>query len=397
MNETQVRNLLAEELADPDLIRLTLSRPRPDSSYRKGQARRIRIADREVLQLALQTAKQEFHANLSEEERLEKIWNVWTEHFEHLHLFSRTKDLQFQRESVENYRVRRTRPSTPATALPVTEHNRDKEHLLPEGRPIPFLVEIGIMNRDGKVLAPKYHKFRQINRFVELVDDVTRDLPRDRELRMIDFGSGKSYLTFAVHDLFTRVRNRPCKIVGVDRNPDVVETCRGVAARLGTPGLEFRVGEIGTYPWDEPVDVVFSLHACDTATDDVLGAAALRQVPVILSAPCCQHELAPQLSPPDWQAFLQHGILRERLGALATDALRAAALEVMGYQTQLLEFVDLEHTPKNLLIRAVRSSDTTAGPALKIRNYQALRKALGIRRFHLEELLGSRLTDPVVE
>lgn len=243
------------------------------------------------------------------------------------------------------------------------------------------------MNSAGKVLAPKYHKFRQINRFVEMVDDVTRDLPRDRPLRVVDFGSGKSYLTFAMHHLFREVQQRDCSLVGVDLNSDVVQTCRDVAQKLNASGLDFQVGEIGNFAWEAPVDVVVSLHACDTATDDVLAAAALHQVPVILSAPCCQHELAPQLANPEWHAFLQHGILRERLGALATDALRAAALETLGYEIQLMEFVDLEHTPKNLLIRAVLSPTSLQNRETKLTHYHSLRKTLGIKSFHLENHL----------
>jgi len=190
-----------------------------------------------------------------------------------------------------------------------------------------------------------------------------------------------------MHHLFREVQQRDCSLVGVDLNSDVVQTCRDVAQKLNASGLDFQVGEIGNFAWEAPVDVVVSLHACDTATDDVLAAAALHQVPVILSAPCCQHELAPQLANPEWHAFLQHGILRERLGALATDALRAAALETLGYEIQLMEFVDLEHTPKNLLIRAVLSPTSLQNRETKLTHYHSLRKTLGIKSFHLENHL----------
>lgn len=384
----EIRQLFEEEVSSADLLKLTLSRPLADSPWKKGIARPVLIGDQSVLQLALQTDRQEFHRNLGRDEFSSEIWKMWEQHFEHLHLFSRDKDLQFQRSSDDSCRVQRTKPSLKSDSLPTLEHNREKEYLLPEGMPIPFLVEIGIMNRAGKVLAPKYHKFRQINRFAEMVDDVTRDLPRDRPLRVVDFGSGKSYLTFAVHHLLTEVQKRECQIVGVDRNPDVIETCRRVVGTLNCQGLDFMIGQISDFDWGVPCDVVISLHACDTATDDVIGAAALHRVPVILSAPCCQHELAPQLKNSNWQAFLQHGILRERLGGLATDALRAAALEVLGYDTQLLEFVDLEHTPKNLLIRAVRMSEGARECDESRARYNALRNALGINTFRLEQILG---------
>jgi len=389
--QAEIRSLFEAQIASPDLIRLTLSHPLPESQWRKAYARPLLLAENPVLQLSTQTDKQEFHRNLSWDEAPSEIWNLWQQHFFHLHIFTSTRDYQFSRTPDGSVRIQKTKPSFQPDALPTLDHNREKAYLLPEGKPIPFLVEIGIMNRAGKVLAAKYHKFRQINRFAEMVDDVTRNLPRDRPLRVVDFGSGKSYLTFALHHLLREVQQRDCLIIGVDRNPAVIETCSSVAQKLQLTGLEFRTGEIADFPWNSEIDVVVSLHACDTATDDVLGAAGSRNVPVILSAPCCQHELAPQLTHPDWFAFLQHGILRERLGSLVTDALRAAALEILGYETQLLEFVDLEHTPKNLLIRAVRQSGPVSDLEAKHARYRSLRAALGIEHFHLEKILGDQL------
>jgi hypothetical protein len=236
---------------------------------------------------------------------------------------------------------------------------------------VPFLVELGVMTPDGKVRAQRYDKFRQVNRFLELVDDV---LPR-RPLRIVDFGSGKSYLTFALYHLLAVERGADVEVVGLDLKEDVIERCRSLAERLGYDRLRFEVGDIALFE-GEPADVVVSLHACDTATDAALERAVRWRAEVILAVPCCQHELAGQLEVEELAPLLAHGILRERFAALATDAARAQLLEAVGYDAQVVEFVDLEHTAKNLLIRAVRKRDT--GDAATLRRYRAFKEQLGI-------------------
>jgi hypothetical protein len=249
--------------------------------------------------------------------------------------------------------------------------------LIPENVPVPFLVEAGVMTRSGKVRASKQAKFRQINRFLELVDDVLDALPPAGALRVIDFGCGKSYLTFALHHLLTVVRGREVNILGLDRKRDVVRSCARLAGKLECRGLEFRIGEIADQAIEGPVDLAVSLHACDTATDDALARAVAWRTGVILAVPCCQHELAGLLRSDPWEPLLRHGILKERLAALATDALRAQALEAAGYRTQVVEFIDLEHTAKNLLIRAVRrSGGDRRDEALAA--YEDFKQALGL-------------------
>ncbi|MFC4601909.1 class I SAM-dependent methyltransferase [Cohnella hongkongensis] len=233
-------------------------------------------------------------------------------------------------------------------------HNRDKRYILPEGEPVPFLIALGVMTPEGKVVKAKYDKFRQINRFVEMVADVAPELPKNKALRIVDFGCGKSYLTFALYHYLAVQMKLPVRIFGLDLKKDVIEHCAGLAARLGWDELTFAVGDISDFEDRDSVDMVVTLHACDTATDAALLKAIGWEASVILSVPCCQHELFRQISQPALQPLLKHGILKERFAALATDAIRANLLELAGYRTQLLEFVDLEHTPKNLLIRAVK-------------------------------------------
>ncbi|NOU92072.1 methyltransferase [Paenibacillus sp. LMG 31456] len=251
------------------------------------------------------------------------------------------------------------KPPTKKQAAELT-HNRKKNYLLEEGTPVPFLVELGIMNAEGKVKAQKYDKFRQINRFIELIADVVPHLAKDRTLNIVDFGCGKSYLTFALYYYLKELQGLDIRVIGLDLKEDVIRHCSGLADKFGYDQLQFLVGDIAQYNDLERVDMVVTLHACDTATDAALEKAVRWQADVILSVPCCQHELFKQVRNDVLAPLLQHGILKERFSALATDAIRAKLLDIVGYRTQLLEFIDMEHTPKNLLIRAVKGKQPTA-------------------------------------
>jgi hypothetical protein len=268
-------------------------------------------------------------------------------------------------------------------------HDRVKRRVLPEGTPVPFLVELGVMSRDGTVVPRRYAKYRQVNRFLELVEDVLPDLPEGR-LQVVDFGSGKSYLTFALHHLLTAVHGREVELVGLDLKDDVVATCERLARHLGAEGLRFEVGDIAGYRGLDGADLVVSLHACDTATDAALERAVRWHASVVLAVPCCQHELLGQIQNPELAPLLRHGILKERFAAEVTDAARAQLLTLVGYETQLVEFVPLEHTPKNVLIRAVRRPQRRRDRAA--REYRALADALGIQPW-LERALADVLPE----
>ncbi|GMO40728.1 MAG: SAM-dependent methyltransferase [Treponemataceae bacterium] len=297
----------------------------------------------------------------------------------------------------------RDAPSADATA-----HNRAKHTLIPEGEPAPFLVHLGVMTPDGAVIASKRKKFRQMNRFLEYVDDMfsrrvssaqgTRDA--QKLFRIVDFGSGKSYLTFAVHYLFTRIYKLPVEITGVDIKADVVAHCNKLARCLRCDGLSFAEDRIENFcdrvfggysaggSQNSPPDLFIMLHACDTATDYALAAAIAHDVPAVMAVPCCQHELNALLSHDSglrtaggFSPLMSHGLLRERFSALATDAARIALLEQAGYSVQALEFTEAEDTQKNLLIRAEKT------PSAKNR-----RAALGIEKDPLSRALGVTLT-----
>ena len=282
-------------------------------------------------------------------------------------------------------RILRRQPTRPqASGL----HDRPKRHVLPEGEPVPFLVALGVQTPDGRVRAQRRAKFRQVNRFVELVEDVVPRLP-DGPLRVVDFGSGRAYLTFALHDLLVRRHGRQVRLLGLDVKPDVVAECEALARRLDAVGLSFEVGDIAEADLDD-VDLVVSLHACDTATDAALDRAVRGGARVILAVPCCQHELLGQLDNDVLRPLLRHGTLRERFVAEVTDAARARLLELAGYDVQVVEFVALEHTPKNVLLRAVRTDRPERDRARLAHEYRAFADSLGIRP-ELERLLGDRV------
>jgi hypothetical protein len=263
-------------------------------------------------------------------------------------------------------------------------HDRRKQHMLPEGEPVPYLVELGVQTPEGRVRSSRRAKFRQVNRFVELVDDVVPALPGG-PLRVVDYGSGRAYLTFALHDLLTRVHGREVDLVGLDLKPDVVADCEALARKLGADGLRFEVGDI-VHAHLDGVDLVVSLHACDTATDAALERAIRAGAQVILAVPCCQHELLEQLSSDLLRPLLRHGTLKERFAAEVTDAARARLLELAGYDVQVVEFVPLEHTPKNVLLRATRTSRADGDVARLAAEYRGFADALGIEPA-LERLL----------
>lgn len=232
-------------------------------------------------------------------------------------------------------------------------HNRKKKYILEEGIPVPFLIDLGVMTQNGSIVNAHYDKFRQINRFLEYIEDILPSLPTGRELRILDFGCGKSYLTFAIYYYLKVLKGYPVRITGLDLKEDVIRHCNELAVKYGYDKLEFLCGDIAYYDGCSQVDMVVTLHACDTATYYALAKAVGWGAKVILSVPCCQHELNKQMKNDLLSPVLHYGILKERMAALMTDGLRAQILEANGYRTQILEFIDMAHTPKNLLIRAV--------------------------------------------
>ena len=260
-------------------------------------------------------------------------------------------------------------------AVEISGHDKEKKRILPEGEAVGFLVHLGVTDEHGNVYKNSRDKYRQINRFLEFIDDLKEHFPKDRPVKIVDFGCGKSYLTFAIHYYLTEKLGLETDITGLDLKPDVISTCTEIVEKLSLKGIRFLQGDINEFAPLENVDMTVSLHACDTATDAALAQAVHSKSKLIVSVPCCHHEAAKVIVCDSLSPILEHGILKQRLSEIATDALRGKYLEALGYKVQIFEFIESEHTPKNLMIRAINSGK----PSKKaLEEYEALCKLLNL-------------------
>ncbi len=326
----------------------------------------------------------EFHERASELATIMKQINIYTTDHDYQVLISKKMKVTIIKKA----------PSKHKDHLSLS-HNRKKQYVFEEGNPVPFLIELGIMNSQGMVNKSRYNKFRQINRFVEMIRDISDELPKNKKLRIIDFGCGKSYLTFALHYYLRELCKLDIEVVGLDLKQDVINTCNNLVQKLKLKDITFLVGDIEHYTGHNEVDMVVSLHACNTATDAAIAKVVRWNAKVILSVPCCHHELYTQIENDILSPLLDYGIIKERFAALATDGIRAQVLEILGYKSQLVEFIDMEHTPKNILIRAVKTGSSQDNKQL-IQNYQRLTSFLAAKpslesmlEVELQEILAS--------
>ena len=348
----ELRTVLEDNL-NSEFLLAVLSNPRRADGPNKVRIRPVRHKDRHVYQFEAFCGTQVFHQNLEKEEACGKILE-YMENFRQMQLETQSaavSALVSKKGKVTVKKKLRARKKAPAA----TDHNRKKHYILEEGIPVPFLQDLGVITAEGKIVRTKFDKFRQINRFLEFIQDVLPKLPREREIRILDFGCGKSYLTFAMYYYLHELQGLDVRILGLDLKEDVIRACNQLSQRYGYEKLRFLEGNIADYTGADEVDMVVTLHACDTATDFALAKAVGWKAKVILSVPCCQHELNGQMENELLRPILQYGLIKERLAALVTDGLRAQYLEREGYDVQVLEFIDMEHTPKNILLRAVRT------------------------------------------
>ncbi len=305
--------------------------------------------DSEYYQIERYTDKQVFHENISKEVLNDKLLEIISGNYKQVNGWSQhyTYDLKISKKGKVNLK----RNKGDNRAVEKKSHNNEKNYILKEGTIIQPLIDLGVFTKEGKVVRSMYDKYKQINRFVEIIDDEIKD-KNCTELTILDFGCGKSYLTFVIYYYFTKIRNIRVKMIGLDLKEDVISKCNKIAESYNYDNLHFELGDINGFKYNDKVDMVITLHACDTATDYALFNAIKWNVKNIFSVPCCQHELNSQMESKNLSIVTKYGIIKERIGALLTDSIRGSLLECAGYKTQILEFIDIEHSPKNILIRA---------------------------------------------
>lgn len=340
-----------KEIMDNELERLIISNPKnKDVEYKKIVVRPVLIKNEVLYQFEKYTDKQVFHSN----ETLDECQNSvirFMEDFRQCDAFTKKKNYVVKISKKGKVFVS-SKVNTSISAV-IKEHNRTKNYLIPDGTFIEPLYDLGIFTKEGKVVSSMYDKYKQINRFIEMIDDaISEDI---KHLNIIDFGCGKSYLTFILYYYLVYIKKISVYMVGLDLKADVIKNCNEVAKKYGYDNLEFKIGDINGYKSDVPIDMVISLHACDTATDYALYNAIKWNAKMIFSVPCCQHEINGQIQSDNFGIFTKYGLLKERMAALMTDQIRANLLESESYKVQVLEFIDMAHSPKNILLRCIKS------------------------------------------
>lgn len=384
----EVQDLFKEIIDNEKFIYGVFSnlRKKDAEGFKKVNVKPVLIKDEVMYQFTFEYPTKVLHKNFKPYEAVEEMVKLLTETFRQGMVFTKDADYQILISKKGKASILKRNPTRNEVDL---SHNRKKQYILEEGKPIDFLVRLGVMNENGKVYSKRYDKFRQINRFLEMVSDVIPYLNKDKTINIIDFGCGKSYLTFALYHYLVDILKLDVNIIGLDLKEDVIKFCNEVAEDLKFEKLRFIHGDIKDYKGVQEVDMVVTLHACDTATDAALAKAVNWDADVILSVPCCQHEFYDKIYNPVLEPMLSHGIIKERLASLVTDSLRAIVLEMLGYQVQLLEFIDMDHTPKNILIRAVKTDKKDNANAVK--KYKEFKEFWNLKDLYIEEAFGEKI------
>lgn len=379
MEETRA---VLEQCFTIDLTSGIISNPREKGGITKVKIRPMLVKEKLVFQFETFENNQAFHENVSAEEAVEKVLQ-YMERFKQLQMMTKTVNYTILISKKGKVTVQKKGVKGEAKKVDLS-HNRSKKYILEEGVKVPFLYDLGVQTADGKIVKSRFDKFRQINRFLEFIEDILPQLAKDKEVTILDFGCGKSYLTFAMYYYLHELKGYDIRIIGLDLKKDVIRLCNELSEKYGYEKLKFLEGNIADYTGVDEVDMVVTLHACDTATDFALAKAVGWNAKVILSVPCCQHELNGQIQSDMLAPVLKYGLIKERMAALITDALRAEYLEGEGYDAQILEFIDMEHTPKNILIRAVKTGKKKENKA-EIKNCE--------KQLHVSPMLGRLLED----
>ncbi|MBU5425604.1 SAM-dependent methyltransferase [Tissierella pigra] len=383
-----IKILLDEIILNNEIIYGVISnlRKKGEDGFTKVTMKPVLIKDDVKLQFTYEYKTKVIHKNLELNESIKEIGRLLDEEFKQGIIFTKKADYQILISKKGKVNILKKKPTKEDLDL---SHNRKKSYIIQEGEPVDFLVRLGVMTEKGKVVAKKYDKFRQINRFLEMVADVIPKMSSENTLNIIDFGCGKSYLTFALYYYLVNILNLDINIIGLDLKEDVILFCNQVANDLNYNKLKFIHGDIRDYEGIDKVDMVVTLHACDTATDAALVKAINWGAETVLSVPCCQHEFYNKIENEILEPMLSHGIIKEKLSSLVTDSLRANILEILGYNVQLLEFIDMEHTPKNILIRATRTNDKNKEEAID--KYRKFKEFWNLKDLYIEKELKENL------
>lgn len=352
---------MLDEVLNKELYQIIISNAKDKEKMSKVKVRPVLVKDELLFQETTYVGTQVFHGNYGKNEMTQRIVGYLEDNFRQCEV--ETTQLKATVLISKKGKVTLKRKGTAGRKVDLS-HNRAKTYILEEGTAVPFLVDLGVQTPEGKIIKARYDKFKQINRFLEFIEDILPTLPKGKKISIIDFGCGKSYLTFAIYYYLKILQGIDVHITGLDLKKDVIRHCNELAVRYGYEDLHFLHGDISTYAEENEengIDMVVTLHACDTATDYALAKAVGWNAKVILSVPCCQHEVNKQIACEELEGALKYGLLKERMSALFTDAVRANLLEENGYEVQILEFIDMEHTPKNILIRAVKKADGVTG------------------------------------
>lgn len=378
-------NQLVKEIAENGPYKIVLSGGRGE--YRKVVFERKMIGGRRCYQIERYTEKQVFHENIDEDSLETALTGQEVDRYRQLNAFATGQEWDAKISKKGKISVNRRR--TEEKMITVSGNNRKKKYILEEGMDIPVFTHLGIFTKDGKVVHSMYDKFRQINRFAEIVDDVMKNYNKT-SINIVDFGCGKSYLTFIVYYYLHEVKGLDVHITGLDLKEQVINDCNDLAEKFGYTGLKFELGDINGYKTDVDVDMVMTLHACDVATDYALYNAICWNAQYILSVPCCQHELNRQMHTDGLAALTRYGIIKERVAALVTDSIRGLMLEACGYKTDIMEFIDIAHSPKNLLIRAVKKNVSQDKKNLAVSDAENLCREFGVRQTLMDMLRKDR-------
>lgn len=360
--EKQLKEFLRDTV-DDGLYQIILSKPREKDKAFKIKIRPVILKDTILFQETVYEGTKVFHSNRGSEAVIGRLEELIAHDFKQCEvehkkcraviLVSKKGKMTIKKKRTDN-----TGAESESNRKIQMTHNRVKKYILDEKIPVPFLVDLGVQTKEGRIVNARYDKFKQINRFLEFIEDILPTLSKEGTVRIIDFGCGKSYLTFAMYYYLHDLKGYDVEITGLDLKEDVIANCNSLSSKYGYDKLHFIRGDIAEYEGQDTVDMVVTLHACDTATDYALAKAVNWGAKVILSVPCCQHEVNKQIHNEELSSLLRYGIIKERISALVTDAVRANILEAEGYETSILEFIDMEHTPKNLLIRAVKRAES---------------------------------------